>query len=117
MSLTGSFVIVAVDGAPVHGPHSFDLELSEGRVHGRVVNRFSGTAEVGDDNIVVGPIAATRMAGPPEIMAVEDAVFRVLTGMLTVSAADDGTTVLTGEHGSLTLAAPTDGIEYASSAI
>ena len=117
MSLAGSFVIVAVDGAPVRGPHSFDLELADGRVHGRVLNRFSGTAESGEGTVTFGAIAATRMAGPPELMAVEDAVFRVLQGTLTVATADDGRIALTGDHGSLTLAPPTGAIEDASAAL
>ncbi|HET7900472.1 MAG TPA: META domain-containing protein [Candidatus Nanopelagicales bacterium] len=114
MSLSGSFVIVAVDAEPVHGPHPFELDLADGRVHGRVLNRFNGSAEVADDAVTFGAIVATRMAGPPELMAAEDGVFRVLTGTLQIDRADDGTVQLAGESGSITLAPRPDGVEDAS---
>jgi heat shock protein HslJ len=104
MTLSGSFVIIAVHSEPVHGPHPFEIEFADGTVHGRVLNRFSGRADQVADTVVLGAIAATRMAGPPELMAVEDSVFRVLSGTLEVDTAEDGSVTLSGDAGSLTLA-------------
>jgi heat shock protein HslJ len=104
MSLTGPFVIIAVDSEPVHGPHPFEIEFADGTVHGRVLNRFSGGATVEGGTVAFGAIAATRMAGPPELMATEDAVFRVLSGTLETDLAEDGSVTLSGDSGSITLA-------------
>jgi heat shock protein HslJ len=117
MSLSGPFVIVAVDSEPVHGPHPFEIEFADGTVHGRVLNRFSGGATLEGDTIVLGAIAATRMAGPPELMAVEDSVFRVLSGTLEVDSAEDGTITLSGDSGSLAIVPAGDGIEDAGAAL
>lgn len=101
MTLTGTFRIIEIDGAPAAG--GFQLALDdEGRIHGRVVNRFSGAAVQSDGAVQVGPLAATRMAGPPEVMTQEDAVFRILSGTVAV-AEDDGGVLLTGEGGTLRL--------------
>ena len=117
MSLSGSFVIIAVDSEPVHGPHPYEIEFADGTVHGRVLNRFSGGAQTEGDTVTFGAIAATRMAGPPELMAAEDSVFRVLSGTLEVDSAEDGTVTLSGDSGSLTLAPAGDGIEDAGAAL
>ena len=117
MSLSGPFVITAVDGEPVSAAHPLEIEFADGTVHGRVVNRYSGAAVVEGDSVTFGAVAATRMAGPPELMALEDSVFRVLSGTLEVDRAEDGAVTLSGDSGSLTLAPPTDGIEDASSTL
>lgn len=36
------------------------------------VNRFTGSVTLGGDMLEVGPVASTRMAGPLELMALED---------------------------------------------
>lgn len=117
MSLSGSFVIVAVDGQPLDGPHPYELELADGTVHGRVLNRFSGGATVEGGSVTFGAIAATRMAGPPEVMADEDAVFRVLAGTMEIDTADDGSITLSGDSGSLTVTPRTDGIDDAGAVL
>ncbi len=117
MSLSGPFVITAVDGEPVSAPHPLEIEFADGTVHGRVLNRFSGGATLEGDTIVLGAIAATRMAGPPELMAVEDSVFRVLSGTLEVDSAEDGTITLSGDSGSLAIVPAGDGIEDAGAAL
>lgn len=109
MTITGSFRITEIDGEAALG--SFELALDDdGRVHGRVVNRFAGGAEQAEGSVTFGALAATRMAGPPELMAQEDALFRALQGTLEVSSAD-GDVVLTGAGGTVRLspAAPDDG--------
>lgn len=57
-----------------------DITLKAGKTSGSGgVNSFSGTYTASDDaHISFGPVAATRMAGPPEAMAQETAFFRAL---------------------------------------
>jgi heat shock protein HslJ len=117
MSLSGSFVIIAVDAEPVHGPQPFEIEFADGHVHGRVLNRFSGGAETVGDTVTFAALASTRMAGPPELMAVEDSVFRVLSGTLEVDSAEDGSVTLSGDSGSITLAPRSDDVEDAGAAL
>lgn len=51
------------------------------------VNRFTG--QIGDD-LPVGPLAMTRMAGPEEIMRQEDTLLEHLQAADTVEVAEDG---------------------------
>jgi heat shock protein HslJ len=52
---------------------------SDGRIAGRSgCNRFTGKAEIGGGRIMVGPLAGTRMACPPPLMAVEARFLAVL---------------------------------------
>jgi copper homeostasis protein (lipoprotein) len=59
-------------------------------------NRFSGTYELHGNTLRFGPLATTRMACPPEIMAVEDALLKALAAE-TAWSLQDGTLVLTRE--------------------
>nr|MDT0523253.1 META domain-containing protein [Streptomyces sp. DSM 41633] len=43
-------------------------------------NRITGHATVSESSIEFGPLATTRMACPPEVTEVEQAVLRVLKG-------------------------------------
>lgn len=61
---------------------SFD---EEGRASGSSgVNRFTAAYSVAGAVLTLGPIAGTRMMGPPELMAEEQAVLAVLSSPLTV---------------------------------
>jgi heat shock protein HslJ len=53
------------------------LAASSGRVG---VNRFTGGYNVAVDSIEFGPAAATRMAGPPELMDLGDRYLAALQG-------------------------------------
>jgi len=76
---------------------SLTLDPAAGRVSGSAgCNRFSGTYELSGNSLRFGPLATTRMACPPEIMAVEDAMLKALAGELAWSL-QDGTLVLTRE--------------------
>jgi heat shock protein HslJ len=62
MIVPGVEAIISVDGKLISGTLG--------------VNRFVG--EVGDDGVPVGPVATSRMAGPPEAMLQEDLLLRHL---------------------------------------
>ncbi|NLU82018.1 META domain-containing protein [Rhodococcus sp. HNM0569] len=65
---------------------------SDGHVTGTTgCNRFQGNAEVNGDTIEFGPLATTRMACPPDVMEVEQAVLAALAGR--VHASVDGNTM------------------------
>jgi copper homeostasis protein (lipoprotein) len=57
-------------------------------------NRFNGTYELSGSSLRFGPLAATRMMCPPEMMAVEDALLKALSAGAAWSL-QDGTLVLT----------------------
>ncbi|MGA0286751.1 MAG: META domain-containing protein [Phycisphaerales bacterium] len=85
----------------------------DGRMRGFAgVNRCSGSVAIGtpgalgEVSLRFGPIASTRMAGPPERMAVEQAFLRMLgevRGARAASGADGGadTLVMLGDEGAL----------------
>lgn len=53
----------------------------DGRLSGTTgVNRLMGSYDVGETVMTFGPSATTRMSGPPELMAQEQAVMAVLDG-------------------------------------
>ncbi len=79
-----TFLVAEVDGSPALP----GAELSfgtDGRLTGRAtVNRVFGPYEVDGDLLVVGPMAATLMAGPPEAMDQESALLALLGAPLSV---------------------------------
>lgn len=83
------WIISTIDGAPVvaaEGAPVPTLRFTHDGVSGHGgVNRFSGSATVEDGRVAVGPLRATRMAGPPAQMAQEDAIIRALGEVRTWS--------------------------------
>ncbi len=76
--LIGSWTLVAIDGAPVTevGKTPTMEILEDGTVSGvGGINRYSTQLEVTDGRPVFSPTASTKMAGPPEAMALESAFF------------------------------------------
>ncbi len=54
------------------------------------VNRYSGSYRLSPgDRLTLGPVAGTRMAGPPEAMEAEQAFFRLLEQVQTYRRAGD----------------------------
>lgn len=71
----------------------------DGRLSGTTgVNRLMGSYEVGEAAVTFGPGATTRMAGPPELMAQEQAVTAVLSGEVAYEVDGDRLTLGTGEQ-------------------
>jgi heat shock protein HslJ len=98
------FLVAAIDGEPAL-PGAELAFGTDGRVTGRAtVNRVFGPYDVDGDLLVVGPMAATLMAGPPEAMAQEAALLARLAVPLAVARAEEpGDLLLTGEQGTLLL--------------
>ena len=88
--------LIGIDGKPVavtDQPPSLFIS-AEGRASGFAgVNRYFAEATVGNainyDNVPLrfGPVGATRMAGPPERMALEDAFTSMLGGVRSAAIA------------------------------
>lgn len=86
-----------VDGKPLdlHGAE-VTLSIEEGAVAGKApINRFHGSVDASGSSISFGPMAVTRMAGPPDLMAAEHAF---LTALERVTSRDEAgqALVLTG---------------------
>ena len=61
----------------------------DGQVYGTGgVNRFRGTWSIDADRLVLGPMASTRVAGPPAAMRQEAELLRLLGGPLELRSAD-----------------------------
>ncbi len=59
---------------------TLQLDADRGQVSGFAgVNQFSGSYELGADYLSFGALAATRMAGPPEMMAAEQIYLEALS--------------------------------------
>lgn len=64
-SVVGTPAALGLRGAPM-------LAFGEGAISGQTgVNRFNARADAGEGWIRIGPVAMTRMAGPPEMMKQE----------------------------------------------
>jgi heat shock protein HslJ len=75
VGLEGPWVLVALDGRPVPEVGNTPiLEIhGDGGVAGNAgVNRFRTTIEIDAGRLTFAPAAATKMAGPPEAMALEN---------------------------------------------
>lgn len=69
----------------------------EGRIFGFAgINRFFGKATIADGTIVVDALATTRMAGPRELMIVEDQYLTLLKSAKTITI-EGNTLILTNE--------------------
>lgn len=101
-SITGRFVVSVIAGEPTVDPKP-TVELDDGHLGGHgSVNRYRGSYEVVDENLVVGPVMSTMMAGPEEAMRQERRWFDVLASQLHIVRTGGGTVVLVDERGSTT---------------
>jgi len=105
-----SWVVTSIDEEPlpVDDPPTIGFD-DEGHVSGGTgVNRFTGMWSLDEGVLVFGPLATTRMAGPPERMDLERRFLDVLAARCTVTPTDEGL-LLTSDGGSLRLSpAPTE---------
>jgi heat shock protein HslJ len=83
-ALGGStWVIVSIDGQPIAGGDDVTVTFGhDGRVSGSTgVNRFTASYAMSSGYLTVGPMATTRRAGDPELMAQEQRIVASLAGM------------------------------------
>lgn len=98
---TGS-VVTSIDEEPLLVDDPPTIAFGEdGSVSGAAgVNRFVGTWSLDEGVLVFGPLATTRMAGPPERMDLERRFLDVLAARCTVTRTDGGL-LLMSDGGSL----------------
>ena len=58
------------------------------------MNRFNGACKVDGVAVTVGPLMATRMAGPPEAMAQEIEFLKIMEGVLSWRPTEGGVMLL-----------------------
>ena len=88
------WIVVELPGGPVRDAPPTLAFAQEGRVHGFAgVNRVAGAYAVEGDLVTIGPLAMTRMAGPPEQMDQENRFVGALDGPLSFALAGDALTL------------------------
>lgn len=88
--LEGDWLVVEIGGETVELQAPRSVRFEGDRVTGRVgVNRFTGSFTIEGEVLEVGPVASTRMAGPPEIMAVDDRFHTRLEGEHEITRVGD----------------------------
>lgn len=105
--LEGDWLVVEIGGETVELQAPRSIRFEGDRVTGRVgVNRFTGSFTIEGDVLEVGPVASTRMAGPPEMMAVEDRFNSRLEGQHEIIRDGDFLTLGQGERAIVLTPAP-----------
>ena len=98
--LAGTSWVAALVGVGAARPPLPEVSFGDdGRLTGTTgVNRLMGSYRVGEGVVTFGPGATTRMAGPPELMAQEQAVNAQLTGEVPYALVGDRLTLGSGEQ-------------------
>lgn len=90
VDLDGDWLVVEVGGVAVDPAAPRAVGFDQGRMSGRVgVNSFTGSFSIDDQTVVIGPLASTRMAGPPEMMNLEARFNSRVNGEHVVLLEDD----------------------------
>ena len=111
---TGSWTLTTIESQPLPDPlppglRPITLTIdSDGAVSGNAgINRYSGSIDTGaweNREIVFGPLAVTRMAGPPAAMSIESAYLGLLDAVRAFEVDTDpagGILTLSGAAGEL----------------
>jgi heat shock protein HslJ len=105
--LLGEWTLVALDGEPVPevGKNPTLEILEDGSAAGvSGVNRFRTQLELADGRLDFGPLAGTKMAGPPEAMALESDFLARLDAASTYQVEGDTLRLWAGDNEALTFA-------------
>ena len=97
-SIVGRWVAKEIEGNVVGNPKS-TLEVGDdGSVSGNsAINRFRGMARIDGQTIEFGPLAMTRMAGPPELMNQESRFAKALSVAASYQIRDSTLEFLDGD--------------------
>ena len=95
-----SWTFVSIGGVTVAADRPTALQFDGARLSGSAgCNRFSGSYSAADGRLTAGPLMATEMACPGAGMVQENAFFKLMATPVSLTFADDGTLILTGEDG------------------
>ncbi len=100
-TLAGSnWTFVSIGGVAVAADRPTSLQFDGNRLSGSAgCNRFSGSYAADGGTLKAGPLMATEMACPGAGMTQEAAFFKLMAVPVSLTFADDGTLILTGEGG------------------
>lgn len=95
-----SWIFVSIGGVAVAKDRPTSLQFDGARLSGSAgCNRFSGGYAAADGNLTAGPLMATEMACPGPGMTQEATFFQLMAAPVSLTFADDGTLILTGNEG------------------
>ena len=100
-----SWKLLNMDGKDVsklisESEEGITISFSENRINGNSgINNYFGNCEITDNNIKIGPLGSTRMAGPENLMKVEREFLELLGNSKKVKLSDQKTLVLTTDKG------------------
>lgn len=95
-----SWIFVSIGGVAVAKDRPTSLQFDGARMSGSAgCNRFSGGYAAADGNLTAGPLMATEMACPGPGMTQEATFFQLMAAPVSLTFADDGTLILTGNEG------------------
>ena len=93
-----NWTFASIGGVAVAANRPTSLQFDGNRLSGSAgCNRFSGSYSVDGTTLKAGPLMATEMACPG--MELEQAFFKLMATPVSLTFADDGTLILTGEGG------------------
>jgi len=92
--------LIDLCGEPMPEDASINLLFyEEGRISGSAsVNRYNSPIRIVDGVIQQGPVAVTRMAGPPELMERESAYLAAISTAQTIQLVGDDQLIITVEN-------------------
>ena len=103
----GDWLLIEIDDEPIDPEAPREVRFEAERVAGRVgVNRFTGSFTIEGDVIQVGHVASTRMAGSPQLMALEDRFNSHLDGEHETTLEGGVLTLVREEHSMVLTRAP-----------
>ena len=81
-----TWIVETINGKDVVDQSRATMIIAEGgKVAGNSgVNRYSGTAVINGSNISFGPLATTRRAGPPALMAQESTFLKAMSTVISL---------------------------------
>ena len=100
-----SWKLLNMDGKDVsklisESEEGITISFSENRINGNSgINNYFGNCEITDNNIKIGPLGSTRMAGPENLMKVEREFLELLGNSKKVKLSDQKTLILTTDKG------------------
>lgn len=95
----GDWLVEAIGAEPVGQDAPRQVRFDSGIVSGRVgVNRFNGPYRFDGRTLQIEHLAMTKMAGPPEMMELEERFTSALSGGTTVSREGDRMVIGEGDH-------------------
>ena len=100
-----SWKLLNMDGKDVSkliskNENNITLSFNENGINGNSgINNYFGACEIVNNNIKVGPLGSTRMAGPENLMKVEREFLELLGNSKKVKLSDQKTLILTTDKG------------------